>query len=311
MRRSKGGGDEGGGDSWMNTYADMVTLLLTFFAVLLSMSNTNEEKFNAFIQSFSNLPPEQIEEIINKAGDNPEPVDDATAPTPEEVAQAMDELFQNLSDYVTTNGMQDAVSLKKIDNVIYITFDSSVFFEPNKYVLRQDSVGTISFIGDGIKGNEKMINLIAICGHTATVGDSNEKVNDWMLSSERAAVVGMYLEDQKGIDPKKMRTLGFGKHFPVADNGTEEGRKKNRRVELALVGEGSEMNLNSLSQLGEISKDSEEIITPESPGVSPAPSASPTASPSATSSPAVSSPTVSPVATPKPTDVEQGVSPYG
>ena len=59
QRKSSGGG--GGGQAWLNTYADMVTLLLCFFVLMISMSTINEEKFNAFLESFQNIDKEVIE----------------------------------------------------------------------------------------------------------------------------------------------------------------------------------------------------------------------------------------------------------
>ncbi|MEA4896420.1 MAG: flagellar motor protein MotB [Oscillospiraceae bacterium] len=248
MRRKKSGG-EGGGDSWLNTYADMVTLLLTFFAVLLSMSSVNQEKYNAFVRSFSNLPQEIIDEITNPAVD-PGEVDDTLA---EAAAQAMTDLYEKLNEYVKENGMDDTVSVSKKDQVIFIKFDSSVFFEPDKYIMRSGAKEVISFIGDGIKEYESMINLVSICGHTATVPDnSDSSVSDWMLSGERAAVVAKYFEDEKKMDPKKMLLLGYGKNMPIASNDDEEGRKENRRVEIVIIGEDSDISFDPYSDLREI-----------------------------------------------------------
>ena len=252
MRRKKTGG-EGGGDSWLNTYADMVTLLLTFFAVLLSMSSVDQEKYNAFIKSFSNLPQEVIEEITNPDGNSADVAEELTEAEVEAAAQAMSDLYQKLVDYVEKNGMSDTVSINKIDQVIFIKFDSSVFFEPDKYVMRPGGKNTLSFIGDGIKEYEGMINLVAICGHTATVPDnSSSAVSDWMLSGERAAVVAMFFEDEKEVEPQKMLLLGYGKNMPIATNDTEEGRMENRRVEIVIVGQGSDISFDPYSDLREI-----------------------------------------------------------
>jgi len=251
MRRKNRGGDDGGGSEWLNTYADMVTLLLTFFAVLLSMSTVNQEKFNAFIKSFSNLPPEKIEEII--AGENPEQIEDAEVPTPQEVAEAMDNLYQMLQEYIQKNGMDDTISLHKNEDTIYIRFDSSVFFEPDKSAMLAGGYETLSFIGDGLKQYESMIKLIAVCGHTASVGDVPDyPVSDWDLSAARSAVVGKYLDEEKGIDSKKMLLLGYGKNLPIADNSNEEGRKKNRRVELAIIGIGSDISFDPYAGLSDL-----------------------------------------------------------
>lgn len=295
MNRKKRGNDGGGASEWLNTYADMVTLLLTFFAVLLSMSTVNQEKFNAFIQSFSNLPPEQIEEIIN-AGTNPEKLDDATMPTPEQVAEAMDQLYQKLLNYVQDNGMESAISLHKNEGTIFIRFDSSVFFEPDKYVMREGGYNTLAFIGDGLKEYEIMIKMIAICGHTATVPDTqNDLISDWMLSGERAAVVAMFLEDEKKIDPQKILLLGYGKNLPIADNTTEEGRMENRRVELAVVGVGSDISFDPYAGLSDLYNFSGSVNTSDS-------------SENSNSDTSTSSETQT--STEKPSGVQEGVSPF-
>ena len=253
MRRKNSGSDEGGGDSWLNTYADMVTLLLTFFAVLLSMSSVNQEKYNAFIRSFSNLPPEVIEEITNPAVEQGETPETLSEDEIAQAVQAMSDLYEKLSDYVDSNGMSETVTINKLGQIISIKFDSSVFFEPDKYVMRAGGKDTISFVGDGIKEYEDMIKLVAICGHTATVPDnSSSSISDWMLSGERAAVTAMFFEDEKNIDPKKMLLLGYGKNLPVSTNNTEEGRMANRRVEIVVVGLESDISFDPYSDLNSL-----------------------------------------------------------
>lgn len=280
MRRNNRRRDNGGGDSWLNTYADMVTLLLTFFVVMLSMSTVNQEKYNAFVRSFSNLPQEVIEEITNPAvepGDEEvTELDDSTdAPLEQsadiqaspEALQAMNDLYKMLVKYVEENGMADSVSINKIGQVIFIKFDSSVFFEPDKYIMLTGGKDTLSFIGDGIKEYENMVDLVAICGHTATVPDhSSYVISDWMLSGERAASVAMFLEDEKSIDPKKMILVGYGKNLPIATNDTEDGRKENRRVELIVVGSGSDISFDPYSDLSELYSmgENETVDTPAS-----------------------------------------------
>lgn len=294
MIRKNRGGEEGGGDAWMNTYADMVTLLLTFFAVLLSMSSVNQEKFNAFIRSFSNLPPEVIEELINP-GDNPEDSIDPLAPTPEEVTQAMFNLYEKLSQYVAENGMQDAISIQKVNNIIYVRFDSSIFFAPDEAVMLEGSEKVLDFIGDGIKQYERMIERMAVCGHTATVSE-DYPVDDWMLSSQRAAVVAMFFDKQKNFDPKKMITLGFGKNLPIAENETEPGRMQNRRVELTILGTNSGLNFDPYTGLSDLYETTGNYEAEgQNEQAQTAPPASPAASPTDTSAPE---------------DVEVGVSPY-
>ncbi len=81
------------------------------------------------------------------------------------------------------------------------------------------------------------IHLVEIAGHTDSVGDVDYNVK---LSERRASSVKQYLI-KKGIDPSKVVTKGYGPTEQVADNETEEGRAKNRRVELIILKSGREI----------------------------------------------------------------------
>ena len=149
-RNSSGGG--GGGQAWLNTYADMVTLLLTFFVLMISMSVIDQEKFNAFLESFQNIDKEVLEEYLDATqqggGDGGGNSQDMTE-------AAMDTLFEKLEEYVQENNMESSVSIAKIEDVIYVRFDSAIFFKPNEYALREDAYDVLEFIGDGLKEFEK------------------------------------------------------------------------------------------------------------------------------------------------------------
>lgn len=246
-RNSSGGG--GGGQAWLNTYADMVTLLLTFFVLMISMSVIDQEKFNAFLESFQNIDKEVIEDLINATqqggGENSGNNQDLNeAP--------MDTLFEKLQEYVEENKMESSVSIAKIEDVIYVRFDSAIFFKANEYTLRDDAYEVLEFIGDGLKEYEKEIKLINILGHTAKPAVEQDPERTWRLSGERAAVVANYFELNKNIDNMKITCMGYGDNFPVDSNETEEGMRKNRRVELVIIGKDSNVNTNIYGALEEL-----------------------------------------------------------
>jgi outer membrane protein OmpA-like peptidoglycan-associated protein len=76
---------------------------------------------------------------------------------------------------------------------------------------------------------------IAIEGHASADGDDNHNL---VLSDQRAKAVMAYIV-AKGVDQKRLSAEGFGEKRPIADNNTEEGRIKNRRVEFNIVERGA------------------------------------------------------------------------
>ncbi len=217
--------DTGG---WLNTYADMVTLLLCFFAVMLSMSSTDEAKFNAFIESFSSLPQEQIDEILGNAED-PSDAEDATIG----VDATLDTLYNELQSFIELENMSEDVEIQIEEGVIHVRFNNSILFYPDKYTLLPASEPILAGVGEMLVENQDAIRWVDILGFTATVG---ENASYWVLSAERAGVVAEYFATSAGFPADKILARGYANRYPIGDNSTEEGRAENRRVELIIVG---------------------------------------------------------------------------
>ena len=111
-----------------------------------------------------------------------------------------------------------------------VTYAADTFFDFNKSVLKADGKAKL----DDLAGKVKAINLevIIAVGHTDSAGSDayNQK-----LSVKRADAVKAYLTT-KGIEKNRVYTEGKGEKQPVADNKTDAGRSKNRRVEIEVVG---------------------------------------------------------------------------
>ena len=111
-----------------------------------------------------------------------------------------------------------------------VTYAADTFFDFDKSVLKADAKAKL----DDLAGKVKAINLevIIAVGHTDSAGSDayNQK-----LSVKRADAVKAYLIT-KGIEKNRVYTEGKGEKQPVADNKTDAGRSKNRRVELEVVG---------------------------------------------------------------------------
>jgi OOP family OmpA-OmpF porin len=111
-----------------------------------------------------------------------------------------------------------------------VTFAADAFFDFDKYVLKPEGRAKLDDLVSKIK--DVNLEVIIAVGHTDSIGSQayNQK-----LSVRRAEAVKAYLVS-KGIEKNRIYTEGKGKTQPVADNRTAEGRAKNRRVEIEVVG---------------------------------------------------------------------------
>jgi len=115
------------------------------------------------------------------------------------------------------------------DNKIEIR--EKIQFEYNKADIKEVSFDLLNEIAQVIKDNPH-IKKIQIEGHASS--DGNDAYN-MALSDRRAKAVMKYLVDKGGIDAARLVAKGFGETKPIADNETEEGREKNRRVEFNII----------------------------------------------------------------------------
>lgn len=240
MRKSKRPTD--GGGSWMDTYGDMVTLLLTFFIMLFSMSTVDAQKWSVFVQSISAKDKEGSEEVLinSEIGKDTKPLGGETVGSPDDSKPSDPSdpttLYLTIADALNAIDISDATVMRG-DDYTYISFENSVFFGGGSSVMTPQGLNALDALCKSIAPAADSISQVEIMSHTAKVnpdGPSDIRV-DRTLSSLRAAEAAIYIGNSGAISPKKLVTISYGENRPIADNRTPEGRAKNRRIEFILL----------------------------------------------------------------------------
>lgn len=117
---------------------------------------------------------------------------------------------------------------------------SGVLFSSGRAKLSAGGESALQEILDVL--NEFKDRRFLIAGHTDNIPVKSRKFkNNWLLSSARAVSVVTYMTDKAGFSAANLAAAGYGEFAPVADNSTEDGRAKNRRIEIILVPDLSEL----------------------------------------------------------------------
>ena len=237
-----------GGASWMDTYGDMVTLLLCFFVLLYSMSTVDQEKWAVVVQSFQR---ETASETMGTPGQGTgleyNLSDSAIKPeeiTEEQVAEALRKKKKKVEEYTAQNNMKQQISISQGAGYVFITFQDTVFFEGDSYELLDSGKEILDVVAAAIKPQGGLIDELRIMGHTSqgSADKANNPETDRFLSSNRAATVTVYLQEKNIVDPDRLVSVGYGQWRPIAGFDTSDERAKNRRVELMITG----INPNSM-----------------------------------------------------------------
>ncbi|MCF0151360.1 MAG: flagellar motor protein MotB [Firmicutes bacterium] len=244
-RKKKSGG--GGGANWMDTYGDMVTLLLCFFVLMYSMSTVTDEKWLKIVESFNpdGIPDPTANEAWNGAtDDSDEFTGEVTQAT---INEKMDELFERLTQMVRDRNQEDNISVTRDGGRIFISFNQVVFFDGDSPVIKKAAEEILTDVSSILEDLQEYIDEVRVLGHTAQ-GEPNRPNNirtDRTLASDRSTNVVIFIQEHCTLDPAKLISEGIGQWKPVATNSTAEGRAKNRRVEMIISGRDLEKELSN------------------------------------------------------------------
>lgn len=238
-----------GAPAWMNTYGDMVTLILTFFVLLFSFSTVNAKKWEALVQSFKGEDFVVVaagEEGTANAGNSiiDEEPDDLPSRTPgatdgnvneEEPKDIFDELYAKLQHHIEVEGLEGYLNVERIDNVITLRIRDSALFDSGKDHIKEEALSMLDYLTEMFVAYESTIGMIRIEGHTDNIPISSARFqSNWDLSAARAVTVLQYLAAKSEISPAKFSAVGYGEFKPVSSNDTDEGRALNRRVDFVI-----------------------------------------------------------------------------
>lgn len=243
-RRKKGGGD-GDCGSWMDTYGDMVTLLLCFFVLLYSMSSLDQQKWEIFVKSIFPSSDEEEQIAINENIEEGEfDVSGVLKTEDEPEIEDLDELYLTLVERLQENGMVgEGVSVSRGEGYTFIAFENQAFFNGDSSILTDEAKEVLDVFCEILAPETDKISQIEILGHTSQASPDrpNNPRTDRLLSSMRSAEVAAYIQEKDIIDPSKLVGISYGQFRPVDTVETREGRAKNRRVEFLIVDEGADI----------------------------------------------------------------------
>ena len=143
---------------------------------------------------------------------------------------------------VLTNNLTRSLSkeeLKEVDvqvlkGVVYISLADNMLYKSGSYEINDRASETLSKIAKIIKDYKDYDVLIE--GNTDDVPISRENIrNNWDLSCLRASSVVQALQNQYGVDPKRLTAGGRGEYNPLASNATEVGKQRNRRTQIIIT----------------------------------------------------------------------------
>ncbi|MFE8071057.1 flagellar motor protein MotB [Marinobacteraceae bacterium S3BR75-40.1] len=258
--------DKPGVPAWVVTFADLMSLLMCFFVLLLSFSEIDANKFKQIADELSKAFGVQREvpalevpmgttPVFDKfSAGKPEPTvldevrqqtseqkpnlqtnttqSDVEARVEAQLAQTVEKRYRDLKQVLQEEMAQDRVHLKKANDRIIIRIEEKGSFPSGSAKLTWAFEGLLIRVA---KVLEDMPGKLTIEGHTDDLPIRSDRYDsNWNLSADRAAAVANVLLEASNIEPTRVRVQGFADTRPRVPNSNAENRALNRRVEIII-----------------------------------------------------------------------------
>jgi chemotaxis protein MotB len=209
---------------WMTTYGDIMTLLVTFFVLLISMSEVRMKKFQDAISNFQRQPG------VFSGRNSVVPVDHSTS-SEQSKARKRNQKYQSFLTKLEEKDLEDQIQANLVEDGIHVVIADSLMFRTGRARLIESSRSILRVLTDLLSED---IRTVVVEGHTDDRPIDTERFpSNWELSTARAASSVRFLqENAPGYEPSRFTAVGYGPHHPRASNDTPEGRARNRRVEI-------------------------------------------------------------------------------
>ena len=266
-RRRKKAPEHVNHERWIVSYADFITLLFAFFVVMYSVSSVNEGKYRVLSQTLTtafqdagrSLDPIQVGELKQQGGEilgsKRESAlietENKLGPGTYQDTGSQGLAQENLIDLPTDEGQRMRFLAATIEDMLSDYVDKELvdvsFSEDRVRVNMKDKMlfgsGSAQLSSTAVKALRDISRVLGTVPNSVMVeGNTDNRPihteefpSNWELSAARAASV-VHLLTRFDVDPSRLSAIGYGEHRPVADNDSDEGRAKNRRVTLVILG---------------------------------------------------------------------------
>ncbi len=224
-----------GSPAWMTTFSDLMSLLLTFFILLYSMSTLDAIKFKSVASALQSVLLGEAKPTIFQHDITGETAVDPVAemPSEDQIEAQMAEMLEKVKAFVKNNDLEAEVSVMQNKRGIVLEINEKVVFEMGEAILKEDSKDTLDKISLLFL---EIDNDVIIEGHTDNIPINTPKYpSNWELSSSRSVNVLRYFLGTESIIPERISATGYGEYRPVVENSSRENRAKNRRVNILIL----------------------------------------------------------------------------
>lgn len=217
----------------MVTFSDLITLLLTFFVLLLTMCSLEAGKIEqlqaACTEAMGVLREGKYSEVHNRIiTSSKKRIDEHVIKTNNFLNQ-----YSGLKTRLLDENKRGNIEFKELERGLSIIIRDDFLFRTGRAEINQEAASVLDEIGTTIRDFE---GRVLVEGHTDNLPITTQQFpSNWELSAARAVTVVKHLTGMAGMNPATFSAVGYGDTRPKASNDTPENRKTNRRVEIILV----------------------------------------------------------------------------